>query len=213
MGLNDGIGLPKKTLTIFFVIDTSGSMEGIKMSALNRRFNELIAELREAREDYGNVRFRAAVLAYSYGARWVTGGSVEIDKFNWPDLEATGITDFGAACKALNEKLSRKPFKPDTCPPVIIVTTDGEPSDDWKAGLAELMQNEWFKCAAKWGIAIGEDADRDVLAAFTGNRETVLDTFDIGIIKRAVEAAAGWHVPDRNWISKSEWPAEYGIDY
>jgi len=185
MGLD--IELPRRGLTIFFVVDTSGSMEGAKIVALNQAFNELIAELREAQEDYLNIQFRVAVLEYSLGARWVTDGSVVIEKFIWPNLEASGVTDFGAACKALNEMLARKAFNREgLCPPVIIVTTDGSPTDDWKAELAVLKQNNWFKYAAKWGIAIGEDANRDVLAAFTGNSETVEDCLSTSHIRKLI---------------------------
>ena len=52
--------------------------------------------------------------------------------------------------------------------------SDGEPTDDFESGLAQLKQNNWFKYAIKVAVAIGDDANKDVLAKFTGNIESVI---------------------------------------
>jgi uncharacterized protein YegL len=51
--------------------------------------------------------------------------------------------------------------------------SDGEPTDDYKKGLSELRENKWYKYAIKVAVAIGEDANIDVLKEFTGNTEAV----------------------------------------
>ena len=83
----------------------------------------------------------------------------------------------GAAFLELNGKLSRNSFL--TAPsasvaPVIILISDGMPTDDWKSGLAALKGNNWFVHAVKSSLAIGTELDRDVLEEFTGNPNTVL---------------------------------------
>ena len=52
--------------------------------------------------------------------------------------------------------------------------SDGEPTDDFESGLNLLQQNNWFKHAIKVAVAIGDDANKDVLAKFTGNIEAVI---------------------------------------
>ena len=52
--------------------------------------------------------------------------------------------------------------------------SDGEPTDDYESGLAKLKENKWFKYAIKVAVAIGDDANKDVLAQFTGNIEAVI---------------------------------------
>ena len=37
-----------------------------------------------------------------------------------------------------------------------------------------MKENNWFKKAIKVAVAIGEDANKDVLAEFTGNKEAVI---------------------------------------
>ena len=40
--------------------------------------------------------------------------------------------------------------------------------------MAQLKQNNWFKYAIKVAVAIGDDANKEVLAEFTGNTEAVI---------------------------------------
>jgi uncharacterized protein YegL len=70
--------------------------------------------------------------------------------------------------------------------PAIILMSDGEPTDDYKKGLSELQENKWYKYAIKVAVAIGEDANIDVLKEFTGN----------------IEAVTAVHTPEalRKWI-------------
>lgn len=102
---------------------------------------------------------------------------MDAEDFTWSFLTADGLTDFGEACKQLNEKLSRKAFMGDVAgsfAPAIFLLSDGEPTDEYASSLAKLKENNWFKKAIKVAVAIGEDANRDVLAEFTGNKEAVL---------------------------------------
>ena len=58
--------------------------------------------------------------------------------------------------------------------PAIFLLSDGEPTDEYKKELGRLKENNWFKKAIKVAVAIGEDANRDVLAEFTGSKEAVV---------------------------------------
>jgi uncharacterized protein YegL len=55
--------------------------------------------------------------------------------------------------------------------------SDGLPSDEWESGLASLKNNNWFKSAVKVALAIGSDADTDVLSQFTGDVNSVLSVY------------------------------------
>lgn len=59
-------------------------------------------------------------------------------------------------------------------PPVIVLLSDGQPTDDYKKSLDKLLHLPWGKKAVRIAISIGQDADDDVLQQFTGNRELVL---------------------------------------
>ena len=59
-------------------------------------------------------------------------------------------------------------------PPVLVLLSDGQPTDNYEKELGSLKALPWGKKAVKIAISIGEDADDSVLEEFTGNRELVL---------------------------------------
>jgi uncharacterized protein YegL len=192
MALTDKIEIPRRTMVLFFVVDTSGSMDGSKIGAVNAAIEEVIPAIKEVSEDNADAQIKIAALEFSNGATWITqNGPIEAEQFRWNYLEAVGLTDFGAACKTLNEKLSTKEFMQEATgsfAPAIFLLSDGEPTDeDWQKSLAALKQNNWFKAAVKVAIAIGDDANKDVLKEFTGTIEAVLETHNAATLKKMIK--------------------------
>jgi len=168
----------KRSVTVYFLIDTSGSMDGEKMDNLNNFFRELIPEIKEMPKENTDVQaIKIAVLEYSSGATWITSsGPVSVEEFNWRNIDAAGVTDLGAALKTLNEKLTAS--KGDSVlNRVFVLFIDGSPTDMWENELAKLKENEKFKNGMKIGIPIGDIADIDVLNKFTGSKELVSENF------------------------------------
>ena len=171
------VEVARRTMTLFFVVDASGSMDGSKMGTLNAAVEEVIPEIRKISGENADAAIKIAVLEFSSGARWITPAPMDAEDFTWSFLDADGLTDLGEACKQLDEKLSRKAFMSDAAgsfAPAIFLLSDGEPTDDYKPELEKLKQNNWFRKAIKVAVAIGDDANRDVLGEFTGNKEAVL---------------------------------------
>jgi uncharacterized protein YegL len=54
---------------------------------------------------------------------------------------------------------------------VLVLISDGQPTDDYASGLKALMDQPWGRKAVRIAIAIGEDADTEVLQKFIGNPE------------------------------------------
>ena len=54
---------------------------------------------------------------------------------------------------------------------MLVLLSDGQPTDDFERGLKALMDQPWGAKAVRIGIAIGDDADLDVLQRFIGNAE------------------------------------------
>jgi uncharacterized protein YegL len=174
---DQAVEVARRTMVLFFVVDTSGSMEGSKIGTLNSAIEDVIPEIRQISSENADAQIKVAVLEFSEGAKWLTPAPMDVAGYSWNYLNADGITDFGAACKALNEKLSRDAFMGDVTgsfAPAIFLLSDGEPTDDYKKPLAELWQNNWFKKAIKAAVAIGDDANKNVLKEFTGSMESVL---------------------------------------
>jgi len=191
MALVDKVEMPRRTMVLFFVIDVSGSMDGSKIGAVNTAIEEVIPAIIDVSDDNADALIKIAALEFSSGASWITAnGPVESDKFRWNFLEASGCTDFGAACNALNEKLSTKAFMKEATgsfAPVIFLLSDGEPTDDWKTPLKELKNNNWFKASVKVAVAIGDDANKDVLKEFTGSIESVMEVHNAMALKKMIK--------------------------
>ena len=123
----------KKSLVIFFLIDTSRSMVGKKIGELNTVMEELIPEIRRVGEADTDVK--VAVLTFGTQVRWMYNEPILIEDFEWSRLRADGVTNMGEAFRELSARMSRNSFlnSPSlSFAPVIFLMTDGYPSDDYK---------------------------------------------------------------------------------
>jgi uncharacterized protein YegL len=182
--------IPRRTMTLFFVVDTSGSMAGEKIASVNTAVNEVIPYIEDISSSNADAQIKIAALEFSSGTEWMFSSPVESENFKWRDLEAGGLTSLGEACKELDSKLSKtNGFMAEATgsfAPAIILMSDGEPTDDYKHYLDKLKGNSWFKAAIKVAIAIGDQANNNILAEFTGNSEAVLTVHNKEQLKKII---------------------------
>jgi len=155
-------------------------MEGEKIRAVNNNMKEFIVKLKDIQDKSDEALIKIAVLSYSGGVNLLTNSPVEISKFQWQDLKASGASNLGAAYEALNDKLSTKEFLPafyEAYMPAIFLISGGKPSNGWESAFEKLKNNLWYKSAFK--AAIGENADREILAKFTCDSKMVFRISDI----------------------------------
>lgn len=182
--------LANRPLHFFWVVDCSGSMYGEKIGALNHAIQETVPEMVDAAADNPNAQLLIRTLQFSTGASWVTSTPVPVEEFAWEDLEADGITDMGKAFELLSAQLSIEQLGERALPPVIVLLSDGQPTDDYKKQLEKLKKQPWGKKAVKIAISIGQDADNKVLADFTGNRELVLQANNASSLTKMIKWAS-----------------------
>jgi uncharacterized protein YegL len=77
----------------------------------------------------------------------------------------------GKALELVAEQLKMPPMSDRALPPVLVLVSDGQPTDDFDSGLKALLEQPWGKKAVRIAISIGQDADPDVLQKFIGNSE------------------------------------------
>ncbi len=191
--LDDVVSVPRRTMTLFFVIDTSGSMEGNKIGAVNDAVVNVLPMLDEISQTNPDAEIKVAALEFSSGTNWLYTEPKLASEFVWQDVRAGGLTSLGAACIELSSKLSRSGYMQaasGSFAPAIILLSDGGPTDDFQSGLAKLKENNWFKAAIKVAIAIGDDADKDVLKEFTGTSEAVFTVHNIEALKQIIRVVA-----------------------
>lgn len=183
---------PRRELHVFYVLDTSGSMAGERISQLNHAMEESTEALKQLAKNNADAKLKIAVLEFNTDCRWVTlNGTEDLEEdFEYEYLTAGGLTDIGAALKELNSKLSRHAFlnsMTGALMPVIIFMTDGEATSDYTKELAEIRQNRWFARGTKIGFAIGEEADKKMISEVVGNSEAVLKVNDLELFKRLMK--------------------------
>lgn len=183
--------LPRRTLTVFFLIDTSGSMAGGKISSLNVAIRDTLPMLSQLSSENTDTEIKIATLQFASGCDWVYPRPLPVEDFEWNDLEANGLTSLGAAYQELQKKLSQTSgFMQEanaSCAPVMILFSDGVPTDDAKHGLEHLKENNWYNAAIKIAVAIGDDANKDVLKEFVkNNNEAVLTVHNVNDLKKMI---------------------------
>jgi len=172
MSRRPGGELASRPLHFIWIADSSGSMEQDgKIQALNTAIREAIPHMRKVAEDNPNAQVLVRAVKFSNGAQWHLSQPTPVADFAWTDLTAEGETDMGKALQLVAEQLRMPPMSERALPPVLVLVSDGQPTDDFDAGLRALLEQPWGKKAVRIAISIGRDADDEVLQKFIGNSE------------------------------------------
>ena len=188
MDLLNNEPVARKRLTVFIIVDVSRSMRGNKLRTVNSVMREVMPELRNLGGSDASVDI--AAMSFSDGFEWMYPQPVSIDEFEWRDLEAGGWTSLGAACLELNRVMARDGFlcSPSlSFAPVVILLSDGGPTDKFDSAMHVLNGNKWFKHSLKVAFAIGAKAKLEKLSMFTGDPDTVIRADNVESLSRLLK--------------------------
>ncbi|MGC9520549.1 MAG: vWA domain-containing protein [Anaerolineae bacterium] len=172
MSKRPGGELATRPLHFIWIADCSGSMKTDgKIQALNVAIREAIPHMQKVASENPNAQVLVRAIKFSNGAQWHISQPTPVEDFKWEDLKADGVTDMGKALSMVAEQLKIPPMTDRALPPVLVLISDGQPTDSFEKGLKELMDQPWGKKAVRIAIAIGSDADYDVLQKFIGHVE------------------------------------------
>lgn len=180
--------ITRKNMVMFYILDTSGSMDGAKINILNNVMSEVADELVDVQGADSEIKI--AVMTFDDDVHWITKEPISVEEFHWSPVETNCLTSLGAALTELDKKLSRRAFLKtphQSFAPIVFLLSDGEPTDEYSKPLETLKQNKWFHYATKVAMAIGEDANVDVLSEFTGNRELVVRANNGAALNRLIK--------------------------
>jgi len=155
---------------LVLVLDCSGSMKGDRMAALNAGLLTLESDMKK--DPTTSTRGRVKVIQF--------GGDDEVRQELWqdaidfkaPTLVADGRTPTGAAVtQALAEIEAQKAeLKANGVMykrPILMLMSDGEPTDAWEQAAEECRNAEANNKVTVFAIGVGEGADLDVLSRFS----------------------------------------------
>lgn len=176
MSKRPGGELATRPLHFIWIADCSGSMaHGGKVQALNTAIREAIPHMQQVAEENPNAEVLVRAVRFSSGASWHLAQPTPVAEFQWTDLQAEGVTDLGRALTLVAAELTIPPMTERALPPVLVLISDGFPTDNYATGLQTLLAQPWGRKAVRIAIAIGDDAGlpeaQDVFQQFIGHPE------------------------------------------
>jgi uncharacterized protein YegL len=161
---------PARPLPVVVLADVSGSMAADgKIDALNAAVGEMLAAF--SKEDNGRAAIHVAVVTFG-GEASLHIPLTPADQIRWAPMEAKGRTPLGAAFDLATELLEDREKVPARAyRPTIVLVSDCIANDEWRGPLARLLSAERAKKAQRTALAIGADADHEVLRAFLADPE------------------------------------------
>lgn len=160
-----------RPLPIIVLADTSGSMavDG-KIEALNKGLKDMIASF----SSESRLRAEIQVSMITFG-----GSQAELNLPLTPahqlqsftPLVAEGMTPLGGALSLASQMIEDATR---VYTPVVVLVSDGYPNDDWEVPFARLINGERSSKATRFAMAIGADADEQMLRDFANDPEAPL---------------------------------------
>ena len=160
----------EERVPLVLVLDCSGSMDGAPLAALQQGLEALDKDLKADAKAAKSVR----ILVVTYG------GDDHVDVGRWqdvmdfvpPSLVANGRTPTGSAMnRALQEVENQKDLLRQNGVaykrPLVYLMSDGIPTDEWENAAQRCMAAEGSHKVSIFPIAVGDDADRGILAQFS----------------------------------------------
>jgi uncharacterized protein YegL len=163
--------IARRPLHFIWILDCSGSMVGDKIQSLNFAIREVIPAMQHTASDNPHAQILVRAVTFSTGAQWHLATPTPVADFKWSDVSAGGVTDMGEALSLVADELRVPPMTDRALPPMLVLISDGYPTDDFDSGLKALMAEPWGRKAVRLALAIGQDAAREPLAKFIGSGE------------------------------------------
>jgi uncharacterized protein YegL len=175
----EGVKVSQRKLTVFFLLDRSGSMLGDRIAKLNQAIPVTIGALKDILEDRPDLRIVIKVIEFSDKAVLTFGqAGIDIMNFTWRDLEANGGTATASAINLLCDNLDLEIMPRRGYPPVAVLVSDGyctERGAAYTAAIDRLNQEPWGKKAARIVVSIGDDIDEEALKRFVNDRGSYIN--------------------------------------
>ncbi len=181
MGLNDFVITKERSLPIFILADVSGSMNGMKIQAVNKAIQDMVSTLKNV-DDIRGV-FKLSIITFGGEDEvCVQQMPTDIKEINLTELFASGRTPMGAAISKLKEIIENKDIiKSKDYQPTVVLLSDGYPTDydgnpegtlenylNWEP-IKTFHESERCSKCMRVAMSFGADTDLNMFRAFLNN--------------------------------------------
>lgn len=157
--------LLSRRLPVYLLLDTSASMAGEKINALNEGLRLLYSSLLDNPQAVDTVWM--AVINFGTQAHLVVP-LTDVMNFSPPTLTVSGATSLGKAVKLVHESINRdvRNISTETVKgdyrPLVFIMTDGKPTDDYAGAFRELREHPYHPAQIVI-LVIGDDSAVELL--------------------------------------------------
>jgi len=155
-----------RPLPVIVLADISGSMaEEGKIQALNAAVKDMLASFSD--EEDVQAQIHVAIITFGRDGARLHLPLTPAAQAQWQDMPADGRTPMGAAFEQARELVEDRTRLPGRAyRPTLVLVSDGIPTDEWKPALERLLTSERASKAERMALAIGAEAENEVLQAF-----------------------------------------------
>jgi len=204
----------KPKLLCLLLLDISGSMMGEPIEELNISLNSFLNDLRGNPNTLEHVEL--ALVTFSSSAS-VVREFTSVYEFDFPKLVASGASALGEAINISLELIERKlqSFKDNGIPyykPIVILFSDGSPTDNWHIAVNRIHQESTLKRLTF--ITVGrENSDFDLLKKISSPGINPINIKDLKFsdmfvwVSTSISSIAsnqGLELPEAKWTSNIE---------
>lgn len=175
-----------RRLPVYFLLDTSGSMRGEPIQALNNALSGMVNTLRSDAQALDSLWI--SIITYDREIKEIAP-LTELVSFQLPEITCpqSGPTNTGAGLeyviqKVKNDVIKGSPTQKGDWKPLLFVFTDGKPSD-MPLYREKIIEIKNLNFGAVVGCAAGPKADDEILKELTDN-VVHLDSADSSTLKQ-----------------------------
>lgn len=188
MKLQDLVLQQARPMPVFLLIDSSGSMGGEKIAAVNAALRDMLSTFKNLDDIRGEIHL--CLITFG-GEVTIVQPLTPVSEVTLPFIEAAGKTPMGRTFNIVRDLIEDKNVVPSRAyTPTIVLISDGCPTDiegtdplfekvvneeatqndylSW-APIQELHKAERTRKSAKLALGIGEEADQEMLKAFVND--------------------------------------------
>lgn len=189
--------LQKPILTIIFLCDCSGSMAGSRIAGVNSSIARVLIELKVRALQHPQLDWQFGLLSFANSATWHVAPQPLATVAWQPLVDTSGLTNLGSAYTLLADYLGKLAAEMrQKLPPILVLLSDGMPTDDVSIALAALANQDLAQHALRFAIGIGQEAELSMLQSWVepwSKHKTQIRTEQFATLMALTDSAVELH--------------------
>lgn len=154
----------EKKMLFILVVDTSLSMKN-KINIVNKAIKNNIEKMKQLDLSHNIAKVMITILEFNREAVWIPQNPQEIQNYHFVELQCSenAESQYAHIYQELNQKLTEQAFLKDAKDyyPIILLISDGKPTDIYDDILMICENNEYFHKAMRVALPIITDKNMD----------------------------------------------------